>query len=110
MGILIQLWTVCQALRFQSGRLTLRFADTRLTVRALVRGRRLRRLLQNDLGRLARAEKNLELLLASRPAERAPLLAWQAGTAFTRAAVAHEAGQAAYWLDPEIYNRVKNGK
>jgi tetratricopeptide (TPR) repeat protein len=68
-------------------------ADTRLTVHTLVREDVFAGFLQNDLGRLARAEKNLELLLASRPAQRAPLLAWQGSTALTRAAVAHQAGQ-----------------
>ena len=69
-------------------------ADTRLSVHTLVREDIFAGFLQNDLGRLARAEKNLELLLASRPADRAPLLAWQGGTTLTRAALAHEAGQA----------------
>ena len=68
-------------------------ADARLTVHTLVREDIFAGFLQSDLGRLARAEKNLELLLSSRPADRAPLLAWQASTALTRAAVAHEAGQ-----------------
>src|SRR5687768_17192981 len=69
-------------------------ADTRLSVHTLVREDIFAGFLQNDLGRLARAEKNLDLLLASRPADRAPLIAWQGGTALTRAALAHEAGQA----------------
>ena len=45
-------------------------ADTRLTVHTLVREDIFAGFLQNDLTRLARAEKNIELLLASRPAER----------------------------------------
>jgi tetratricopeptide (TPR) repeat protein len=69
-------------------------ADTRLSVHTLLREDIFAGFLQNDLGRLARGEKNLELLLASRPDQRAPLLAWQAATVLTRAAVAHEAGQA----------------
>jgi tetratricopeptide (TPR) repeat protein len=68
-------------------------ADTRLTVHTLVREDVFAGFLQNDLTRLTRAENNLERLLASRPAQRAPLLAWQGGTALTRAVVAHEAGQ-----------------
>jgi hypothetical protein len=43
--------------------------------------------------RLARAEKNLALLLASRPDDRANLLAWQGSAALTRAAMANEARQ-----------------
>jgi len=68
-------------------------ADTRLTVHTLVREDVFAGFLQNDIGRLARAEKNIELLLASRPAERASLLAWQGGTALTRAVLANEAKQ-----------------
>ena len=48
---------------------------------------------RNDTTRLGRAEKNLETLLASRPAERPSVLAWQGATAFTRAALAQEANQ-----------------
>jgi tetratricopeptide (TPR) repeat protein len=69
-------------------------ADARLSVHTLVREDIFAGFLQNDLGRLGRAEKNIELLLASRPADRAPLLAWQGSAALTRAAVAHEANQA----------------
>jgi tetratricopeptide (TPR) repeat protein len=68
-------------------------ADTRLTVHTLLREDIFAGFLQNDLVRLARAEKNADALLASRPADRAPILAWQAGIALTRAALAHEAGQ-----------------
>jgi tetratricopeptide (TPR) repeat protein len=68
-------------------------ADTRLTVHTLVREDIFAGFLQNDLNRLARAEKNLDVLLKSRPAERANVLAWQGSAALTRAAVAHEAKQ-----------------
>jgi tetratricopeptide (TPR) repeat protein len=68
-------------------------ADTRLTVHTLVREDVFAGFLQSDLNRLARAEKNIELLLTSRPAERADLLAWQGGTALTRAVLANEAKQ-----------------
>ena len=61
-------------------------ADTRLTVHTLVREDIFAGFLQNDLARLARAEKNLETLLASRPGERPGVLAWQGGAALTRAA------------------------
>jgi tetratricopeptide (TPR) repeat protein len=66
-------------------------ADTRLTVHTLVREDIFAGFLQNDMTRLARAEKNLEALLASRPAERPSVLAWQGSTALTRAVAAIEA-------------------
>jgi tetratricopeptide (TPR) repeat protein len=66
-------------------------ADTRLTVHTLVREDIFAGFLQNDLTRLARAEKNLESLLATRAAERPSVLAWQGSAALTRAAVASEA-------------------
>ena len=68
-------------------------ADTRLTVHTLVREDIFAGFLQNDLTRLARAEKNLDQLLASRPAERASILAWQGSAALTRAALANEGKQ-----------------
>jgi tetratricopeptide (TPR) repeat protein len=67
--------------------------DTRLTVHTLVREDIFAGFLQNDVKRLARAEKNLDLLLASRPAERASVLAWQGSAALTRAVFANEAKQ-----------------
>jgi hypothetical protein len=68
-------------------------ADTRLTVHTLLREDAFAGYLQNDLARLARAEKNVDLLLASRPGDRPSLLAWQGGIALTRAVVANEAKQ-----------------
>jgi tetratricopeptide (TPR) repeat protein len=68
-------------------------ADARLTVHTLLREDIFAGFLQNDLARLARAEKNAEQLLASRPAERASVLAWQGSIALTRAAMASEANQ-----------------
>ena len=68
-------------------------ADTRLTVHTLLREDIFAGFLQNDRVRLARAEKNADALLASRPADRAPIVAWQGSIALTRAAMAHEAGQ-----------------
>ena len=66
-------------------------SETRLTVHTLVREDIFAGFLQNDLTRLARAEKNIELMLASRPGDRASLLAWQGSTALTRAVMANEA-------------------
>lgn len=68
-------------------------ADTRLTVHTLLREDIFAGFLQNDLVRLARAEKNVETLLASRPGERPAILAWQGSIALTRAAMANEAKQ-----------------
>jgi hypothetical protein len=68
-------------------------ADTRLTVHTLLREDIFAGFLQSDLTRLARAEKNIEQLLASRPGERASLLAWQGGAVLTRAVLASEARQ-----------------
>jgi len=68
-------------------------ADTRLTVHTLLREDIFAGFLQNDLSRLARAEKNAEALLASRPGERPAILAWQGSIALTRAAMANEAKQ-----------------
>ena len=68
-------------------------ADGRLTVHTLVREDIFAGFLQDDLVRLARAEKNLEALSAARPNERPAILAWQGSTALTRAALASEANQ-----------------
>src|SRR5688572_15161648 len=68
-------------------------ADTRLTVHTLVREDIFAGFLQNDMAPLARAEKNLEQLLASRPADRPAVVAWQGSAALTRAVVANEANQ-----------------
>jgi hypothetical protein len=68
-------------------------ADTRLTVHTLLREDIFAAFLQNDLARLARAERNAEALLTSRPAERPSVLAWQASMALTRAVMASEAKQ-----------------
>ena len=66
-------------------------ADTRLTVHTLLREDIFAGFLQNDLVRLARAEKNLDQLLESRPKDRPSLLAWQGAIALTRAVLASEA-------------------
>jgi tetratricopeptide (TPR) repeat protein len=67
--------------------------DTRIAVQTLVREDIFAGMLQNDMTRLARSEKSIESLLASRPANRAELTAWQGTTALTRAVAAHEAKQ-----------------
>lgn len=68
-------------------------ADSRLTVHTLLREDIFAGFLQGDVARMARAEKNAELLLASRPSERPSILAWQGSIALTRAAMANDARQ-----------------
>ncbi len=68
-------------------------ADARLTVHTLLREDIFAGFLQGDVARMARAEKNADLLLASRPADRASILAWQGSLAQTRAVMASEAKQ-----------------
>lgn len=67
--------------------------DTRLTVHTLLREDVFAGFLQGDVARMTRAEKNADLLLASRPADRANILAWQGSLALTRAVMANEARQ-----------------
>ncbi len=67
-------------------------ADTRLTVHTLLR-EDIFAGFRSDVPRLARAERNIDVLLASRPADRANLLAWQGGAALARAVIANEARQ-----------------
>lgn len=67
--------------------------DTRLTVHTLLREDVFAGFLQGDVSRMARAERNAELLLASRPSDRPSILAWQGSLALTRAVLANEARQ-----------------
>jgi hypothetical protein len=69
-------------------------SDLRLTVHTLVREDLFAGFLANDLTRLSRGERNVEVLLRERPDQRANLLAWQGGAAIYRAVLAHEAGNA----------------
>ena len=64
--------------------------DARLSVNTLVREDVFAGFQQNDVARLARAEKNIEALLANRPEDRPTLLAWQGAAALTRAVHASE--------------------
>jgi tetratricopeptide (TPR) repeat protein len=68
-------------------------SDTRLSVHTLVREDIFAGWRSDNETRLARGDRNVEILLTQRPAERANLLAWKAGTALYRAALAHEAGK-----------------
>jgi len=67
--------------------------DTRLTVHTLLREDVFAGFIGGDMERLARGEKNIDLLMEKRPADRAALVAWKASTILYRAIVAHEAKQ-----------------
>lgn len=67
--------------------------DTRLTIHTLVREDVFAGWQSDNMDRLARAEKNIELLLEQRPAAKAELLAWKGGATLYRAILAHEAGE-----------------
>jgi hypothetical protein len=69
--------------------------ETRLTVHTLLREDVFAGVRANDMKRFGRAERNLEILLKDRPADRASLLAWKGSMALLRAVLAHEAGRAA---------------
>jgi hypothetical protein len=73
-------------------------SDSRLSVHTLVREDIFAGFLDNNLDRFARGERNVETLLAERPAQRANLLAWKGGTSIYRAVVAHESGKADEFL------------
>ena len=68
-------------------------SESRLTVHTLVREDIFAGFLANDMNRFARGERNVESLLASRPGDRANLLAWRGSTALYRAVLAHEGGR-----------------
>lgn len=65
-------------------------ADNRLTVHTLVREDVFAGFLADNMEQFARGEKNIDLLLEERPAQRANLLAWKGGTEMYRAVRAHE--------------------
>jgi hypothetical protein len=67
--------------------------DTRLSVHTLVREDIFAGFLDDNLERMSRGERNIEILLKERPAQRASLLAWKAGTTTYRAILALEAGK-----------------
>ncbi len=66
-------------------------SDTRLTVHTLVREDLFAGFMANDMVRFARGEKNVALLLESRPDQRGNLLAWKGLALMHRATLAHEA-------------------
>jgi tetratricopeptide (TPR) repeat protein len=66
-------------------------ADSRFTVHTLVREDIFAGFLADDMERFTRGEKNIDLLLEKRPAEKADLLAWKGGASLYRAVRALEA-------------------
>ena len=59
--------------------------DSRFTVHTLVREDIFAGFLEDDMTRFNRGEKNIEILLEKRPAEKASLLAWKGGATLYRA-------------------------
>jgi hypothetical protein len=66
-------------------------SDSRLSVHTLVREDIFAGVLDGDLDRLAREEKNIDMLLKERPTAKPALLAWKAGAILYRAVRAREA-------------------
>lgn len=69
-------------------------SDSRFTVHTLLREDIFAGFLSDDMERFSRGEKNIELLLEQRPAQRANLLSWKGGAALYRAVRAHESNRA----------------
>jgi hypothetical protein len=65
-------------------------SDNRLTVHTLLREDIFAGFISDDMDRFARGEKNIDLLLAERPGQRANLLAWKGGASLYRAVRAYE--------------------
>ena len=64
--------------------------DSRISIHTLVREDIFAGFLVDDMERLSRGEKNIQLLLEKRPGSKADLLAWGGGAALYRAVRAHE--------------------
>ncbi|HYP30214.1 MAG TPA: hypothetical protein VE262_26145 [Blastocatellia bacterium] len=65
-------------------------SDSRLTIHTLLREDIFAGFLTDDMERFGRGERNIQLLLEKRPADKASLLAWKAGAMLYRAVRAHE--------------------
>lgn len=65
-------------------------SDNRFTVHTLLREDIFAGFMTDDLDRFARGEKNIQLLLEQRPAQKANLLAWKGGANLYRAVRAYE--------------------
>jgi hypothetical protein len=70
-------------------------SEMRLTVHTLVREDIFAGFMSGNMDRFARGERNIDALLQSRPDQKANLLAWKASAQLYRAALAHEARNAA---------------
>jgi len=66
-------------------------SDNRFTVHTLLREDIFAGFLTNDMERFSRGEKNIQLLIEQRPAQKANLLAWKGGANLYRAVIAFEA-------------------
>jgi uncharacterized protein (TIGR03067 family) len=66
-------------------------SNTRLSIEALVREDVFAGILNEDMDRLARGERSIDILLTQRPNDKPGLLAWKAGTVLYRAVRALEA-------------------
>lgn len=64
--------------------------DTRIPVHTLLREDIFAGFLSDDMDRFARGEKNIELLLEQRPADKSSLLAWKGGATLYRAVRSYE--------------------
>ncbi|MBK8314626.1 MAG: hypothetical protein IPL01_11715 [Acidobacteria bacterium] len=69
--------------------------DTRLSIHTLVREDIFSGFLVDDMERLSRGEKNIQLLLEKRPAAKAELLAWKGGATLYRGVRAYESNNMA---------------
>ena len=69
-------------------------SDTRLSVHTLVREDIFSGWRSDNMARLERGERNIEILLKQRPDQWPRLTAWKSGALVYRAVLAHEAGQA----------------
>ena len=67
--------------------------DSRLSIHTLLREDMFAGFLNDNMERLARGEKNLDLLMAKRPDQRANLLSWKGQAEFYRAVRSHETNQ-----------------
>jgi hypothetical protein len=67
--------------------------DSRLSIHTLLREDLFAGFLSDNMERFAKGEKNIDLLLAKRPEQRANLLSWKGQAEFYRAIRAHESKQ-----------------
>ena len=88
-------------------------SNRQLSVHTLVREDIFAGFRSDNLDRLARAERHIEVLLKDRPEERGNLLAWRAGASTNRAVMAHESGDASAfdrYYTSALYDFAEAGK